>query len=132
MNPKIFKRGRDPRKFAPAHGWKIVGGQKIYFRSAWEFLYAKHLQWQKENKLIENWEYEPKTFWFESIKRGVRSYKPDFLVVVNDHDHHWVEVKGYMDARSKTKIKRFELYFPNEKLVVIGKEWFSKRARNGI
>jgi len=90
-------------------------------------MYAVYLQWQKDQKLIAGWEYEPKTFWFEGIKRGVCSYKPDFRIVKNSGEEYWVEVKGYMDAKSKTKIARFKRFYPQLSLMVIGKEWFERR-----
>lgn len=80
----------------------------------------------KEKGLINDWEHEPKTFWFETIKRGVRSYLPDFKVHNPDGTHYWIEVKGYMDQRSRTKIKRFAKYYPDERLVVYDKEWLKK------
>ena len=83
------------------------------------------LQFLKDQKVIQEWEHEPKTFWFEAIKRGVRSYMPDFKITEKEGTHYWVEVKGYMDARSHTKIKRFAKYYPEERLIVIGKEWFT-------
>lgn len=96
-------------------------------RSTWEVKFAQHLQQLKHLGHICEWEYEPQTFWFEGIKRGVCSYKPDFKVTMNDSTHHWIEVKGYMDRRSLTKIKRFKKYFPNEELIVIRKDWFIKK-----
>lgn len=107
-------------------GWREIGGKRKYFRSCWEANYAKFLQYQKEKGLIEDWEHEPKTFWFEGIKRGCVSYKPDFYVKADIP--WWVEVKGYMDAKSATKIKRFTKYFPDEKLIVIDKKWFLKNS----
>lgn len=74
--------------------------------------------------MILQWEHEPKTFWFEGIRRGVCSYKPDFRVRRLDGTYYWIEVKGYMDAKSKTKIKRFGKYFPEETLIIIDKHWF--------
>jgi hypothetical protein len=107
-------------------GWREVGTKRIYLKSEWEAKYALHLEKLKQLKGIKEWEYEPKTFWFESIKRGVRSYKPDFLVTYLDGSHEWIEVKGYLDAKSQTKIKRFRKYYPNETLRVIDKMWFQK------
>ena len=75
------------------------------------------------------WEHEPSTFWFENIKRGVRSYLPDFRVWNVDGTHYWVEVKGYMDSKSKTKIKRFKKYYPNEPIYIVDKEWFRKHIK---
>lgn len=85
-----------------------------------------HLDRLKRAGYIANWEHEPKTFWFEQIKRGVRSYKPDFLVTKIDGTTYWVEVKGFMDAKSKTKIKRFNKYYPLETLIVVEADWFRK------
>jgi len=81
--------------------------------------YAKRLQFLKENGQILEYEHEPKVFYFEKIKRGIRAYKPDFRVDYPDGTHEWHEVKGYMDKASETKIKRFQQYYPEEKLVVI-------------
>jgi Protein of unknown function (DUF1064) len=106
--------------------WEEVGGRSIFFRSKWEFMYAQYLQFLKDNKQIREWEHEPQTFWFENIKRGVRSYMPDFKVIENDGSHYWVEVKGYMDAKSNTKLKRFAKYYPQEKMLLVGKEWFKE------
>ena len=62
----------------------------------------------KDQGEILKWEYEPETFWFEKIKRGVRTYTPDFKVTEKDGSIIFHEVKGYMDARSKTKLKRMK------------------------
>jgi hypothetical protein len=105
-------------------GWRNIGGHKIYFRSRWEANYARFLQYQKEKGWIKDWEHEPHTFWFNEIKRGVRSYLPDFRILKPQGTHYWVEVKGYMDPRSKTKLKRFKRYFPTEELILISSSWF--------
>lgn len=107
-------------------GYRIIDGKNIYFRSMWEANYARWLSFQKKNFIIFDWEYEPKTFWFEAIKRGVRSYLPDFKVHLKDGTHKYVEVKGYYDAKSLTKIKRFRKYYPEENLTLIDKEWFKE------
>lgn len=81
--------------------------------------YAKKLQLSKEAGKIKDWEHEPKVFYFEGIKRGTTNYTPDFIVNENDGSHYYVECKGYWDAKSKTKVKRFAKYFPEEKLICI-------------
>jgi hypothetical protein len=91
----------------------------IFFRSSWEANYARFLEWQKQRGLIADWEYEPETFWFEKIRRGVRSYTPDFRVTENTGSRYYVEVKGWMDAKSKTKLKRMAKYHPAVDLRVI-------------
>lgn len=100
-------------------GWREIGDQRIYFRSRWEANYARYLQWLKERGEILDWEYEPETFWFEKIKRGVRSYLPDFRVHELNGAKPLHEVKGWMDARSKTTLKRMAKYHPQETIVLI-------------
>lgn len=109
-------------------GMREIGGKKVSCRSGWEANYARYLQFLKENGNIKEWLHEPQTFWFHKIKRGTRSYLPDFKVIENDGSHYWVEVKGYMDAKSQTKLRRFEKYYPEEKLVLIQRPWFQENT----
>lgn len=109
---------------SPNRGWKVISGKRYYFKSKWEHRYALYLEFLKKNNQIFDWQYEPQTFWFNEIKRGCVSYKPDFRVINWDKKNHWVEVKGYMDSKSLTKIKRFRKYYPDEDLIVIDKKWF--------
>ncbi len=116
--------------FSSKQGWRIIGDRRIYFRSRWEANYGFYLEFLKKQRIISEWEHEPKTFWFLEIKRGVRSYLPDFRVTSMNGVQHWVEVKGFYDARSKTKIKRFKKYYPEEVLFLIDSVWFRKNAPN--
>lgn len=100
----------------------------LYVRSAWEANYARYLNWLKARGEIESWEYEPQTFWFLAIQRGTRSYKPDFLVREKGKEY-FVEVKGYMDAKSKTKIKRMKIYHPTVELRVVDERQYRSIAR---
>lgn len=105
-------------------GWREIGGYNKYYRSRWEANYARYLQWLKEKGALQSWLHESKTFWFEEIKRGCRSYLPDFEVRENNGEIIFHEVKGWMDDRSKTKIKRMAKYHPDVKLIVIdGKKY---------
>lgn len=129
FKPINLKRPIRSRSFRKQIGWSHVADRKIYFRSSWELKFAKYLQWLKEQKLILEWEHEPQTFWFEKIRRGTRSYLPDFKVFRHDGTHYWVEVKGFFDRKSLTKIKRFRKYYPNEELIIVDSEWFSKNGK---
>ena len=111
-------------------GWREIGGKRHYFRSKWESNYARYLEWEKEQGQLIDWFHEPTTFWFEKIKRGVRSYKPDFKVIRSKERQYYVEVKGYYDKKSLTKIKRFKLYYPEHTIYLIDKKWFTKH--NGV
>jgi Protein of unknown function (DUF1064) len=120
-----IKSPKKSRVFIAKGAWECIGGSRYYFRSLLEVRVATYLQSIQESLQINSWEYEPQTFWFEGIKRGVRSYKPDFKVTSLDGSHYWVEVKGYMDSKSKTKLKRFKKYYPKEQLIVITKDnWY--------
>lgn len=105
-------------------GWRSIGKQEKYYRSRWEANYARYLEFLKKQGEIEDWDHEPQTFWFDKIRRGAVSYLPDFKVTRKDGTHYWVEVKGWMDDRSKTKINRFRKYFPEEELIVVEGDWF--------
>lgn len=97
-----------------------------FFRSAWEANFARYLNLLQDNGNIARWEYEPDTFWFEAIRRGVRSYKPDFKVWdTEDAEPYYYEVKGWMDAKSKTKLKRMAKYHPDVKIIVFGKKEYN-------
>jgi len=97
----------------------------IYFRSKWEANYALFLDFLIKNNEIKNWEYESDTFMFDEIKLGTRSYTPDFKIYNLDDSIEYHEVKGYMDSRSKTKLKRMAKYFPDIKLILIEREFYN-------
>lgn len=107
-----------------SQGWRTIGGQRKYFRSRWEANYARYLEWLREHNQIVRWEHEPHTFWFEGIKRGCVSYLPDFRVTEKSGEQVYHEVKGYMNARSKTKLSRMQRYYPQVVLVVIAKKQY--------
>ncbi len=103
-----------------------------FFRSAWEANYARYLNLMIKQGKCVSWEFEKHTFWFESIRRGVRSYTPDFRVVFPDGHHEWHEVKGWMDPKSATKLARMKKYHPTERVQVIGEAWFKQANRGGL
>lgn len=103
-----------------------LGGQ--FFRSSWEANYARYLNWLVGNGQIVTWKYEPKTFFFEGVRRGTLSYTPDFVVVENNGAVIYHEVKGWMDAKSKTRLSRMKKYFPEETVIVIAKREYMSIA----
>lgn len=110
-------------------GWREVGDKRNYYRSRWEANYGRYLQWLKGRGEITDWLHEPETFWFEGIKRGVRSYLPDFRVFENDGSSKLHEVKGWMDARSKTTLRRMAKYHPAETIILIRERDYNSIAR---
>ena len=110
--------------------WATIGDkQPIYFRSSWEYYYAIFLQKLKQEGKIREWLHEPETYWFKGIKRGVTCYLPDFEIIHLNGFKEVVETKGYMDAKSETKIKRFKKYYPQIKIRVVDGEWFKQNLK---
>lgn len=99
--------------YSRAKGGKRKDLNDTYFRSAWEANIARYY-----NFIGVKWEFEPKTFIFNNVTRGSVSYTPDFYLPEEDK---WIEVKGWMDGKSKTKLKRFKNQYPEEykKLILI-------------
>ena len=111
-------------------GWFEIDGKRMYLKSNWERRYCLYLSFMKKyNHIVDYW-YEPETFWFDGIKRGTNNYKPDFKVQFPSGNFEFFEVKGFMDSKSFTKIKRMAKYHPDIKLRVIDKVWF--QANQGI
>lgn len=77
----------------------------IFLRSGWEANFCRYLK-----SVGVQYKYEPQVFVFSGIKHGTVSYTPDFKL----SDESWVEVKGYLDGKSKTQIRRFRQFFPEE------------------
>lgn len=120
-NPIAMIDTTHPRQTrAKSGGYFNKDGRMLYMRSSWELNYAHYLNFLVQHKHIVCWEYEVDTFWFEAIKRGVRSYKPDFKVCEPNGDIVYHEVKGYMDSKSATKLKRMAKYHPGVKIRLIG------------
>lgn len=101
----------------------------IFWRSSWEANYARYLNLLVARGVIATWAFEADTFWFTGIKRGVMSYLPDFRVTRPDGSVHYVEVKGWMDAKSKTKIKRMAKYHPSVELEVVAAKQYREIER---
>lgn len=105
--------------------WVEIGDKKIFVRSGWEANWGRYLDFLKTHGKITDWEYEPDTFYFEGIKRGTNNYTPDFKVTYPDGSVIFHEVKGYMDPKSATKLKRMAKYHPQVVMEVIDKKRYS-------
>jgi len=84
----------------------IVNGKPLFLRSGWEANVARWLTHKGQA-----WEYETDIFpFFEfGIKRGTVSYTPDFKT-----PRLYLEVKGQLDKRGGTAIRRFKKFYPEE------------------
>lgn len=106
-------------------GWRDIGGQHCYFRSRWEANYARYLQLLLSVGKISGWEHEPETFVFAGLTRGCTTYLPDFRVYNKDDSIEYHEVKGWMDPKSKTKLKRMKKYHPTVVIVLIDRKRYN-------
>jgi len=115
-------------------GKRSKGGHRkdlgIYVRSPWEANYCRYLNLMKAYGVVMSWEYEPHVFEFKKIKRGTREYRPDFKVEYPDRHYEWYEVKGWMDPKSKTQLKRMKKYYPNEIVKIIDSSVYNAIKKN--
>lgn len=77
----------------------------LNLRSNWEANFARILTIYKID-----FDFEPVVFPFP-IKRGTKGYTPDFFL---GKTQEWIELKGYLDDKSKIKLKRFKRYYEKE------------------
>lgn len=100
-----------------------------YFRSTWEANFARYLNLLQCCGNIYKWEYEADEFAFP-IKRGTRFYIPDFKVWdTPDSKPYYYEVKGFMDKKSQTKLKRMAKYYPDVKIIVVDNRQYKAIAK---
>lgn len=101
----------------------------IHFRSGWEANYARYLKWLKDQGEIQEWSYEPEAFIFHGVTRAPVTYTPDFRVVESDGSVVYHEVKGWMDGKSKSKLKRMAKFYPDVTVIVVDESAYKAIAR---
>lgn len=99
-------------------GWLEIGGKRHYYKSRWEANWACYCEFRKKRGEIADWHYEPDTFEFP-VKRGVTQDTPDFRITLENGKVFYEEVKGYLDAKSKTRLNRMKKYHPDVELNVV-------------
>jgi len=122
-------RSRSMKVTSRARGGRRPDLGSTWFRSSWEANYARYLNLLVRMGVVSSWEYEPETFWFSGIKRGVMSYLPDFKVFYkNDPTPEYIEIKGWVQSKDKVKWRRMAKYHPHIKLVVIKEKEYNSIA----
>jgi len=112
-----------------------VGDKDIFFRSGWERNWAVYLQWQKEQGMIKDWEYEPERFYFidnstDPPRALGNGYLPDFKVTRLNDKPYYDELKGY--KQGKIKLKRMKKYHPTVEINLIeAKEYNETKKKIG-
>src|SRR3990167_5437906 len=107
-------------------GWFQINGKRMFFRSMWEANYALYLDFLIKQKQIVRWSYEDDVFIFHKIQFGTRSYRPDFKIWDKKENIEYHEVKGWITPRSKTQLNRMRIYYPDIKLILIGRKEYSE------
>lgn len=126
FNRLTGSKGKQPPKKRSNSGrrWDIPdvkGGSQdgLFVRSSWEANVARICMFQKKSGLIYDWLFESIEFEFP-VKRGCRTYIPDFTIYdTSSSEPRYLEVKGYMDQKSRTKLKRMGKYFPGIRVDII-------------
>jgi len=113
-----IKNNKRP-SFGNSYGGKRADLNNRYFRSRWEANYARYLNVLIKQKAVTKWEYEAETFRFNGINKGTMSYLPDFKVWYKDGTIKFIEIKGYMNQKSATQLKRMKKYFPTVKVELV-------------
>lgn len=85
-----------------------------FVRSTWEANFARFLQFMKID-----YEYEKHRFKLSNDS----AYSPDFFI---KDSGLFIEIKGYMDDKSKEKIKLFRKEYPQYKLKILGVNEYPK------
>jgi len=99
----------------------------IYVRSRWEANYCRYLNFLIEKGELYKWEYEVDTFRFHGVTIGVQAYTPDFKVWDDEYSEpYYIEVKGYMDEKSKVRLERMRKHYPNIRLVLVASNEYYK------
>lgn len=103
---------------------------QVFFRSMWEANYCRYLDWLKHQGEIIDWAYEADTFIFHGVTRAPVTYTPDFKVTELDGSVIYHEVKGWMDPKSKSKLKRMAKHYPHVRLIVVDEDGYKAVARS--
>ena len=127
--PETKPGGGGKRNRGHHRGRRTIGGVERNFPNRWEANYCRYLHWLAEHDEIAGYEYQPAYFTFP-IEHGITRYRPDFFVIAFGCDgDYYVEIKGYMDAASKTKMNRMKKYYPDITVKVVTNSDMAKLNR---
>lgn len=116
-----IRRGKFASK--PKRGFREDLGFSV--RSAWEANYARYLKLLEKQGQIKAWHYEPREFKFP-VKRGVRSFRPDFEIMENTGRIEYHEVKGFMTPTSRVALNHMKRYYADYVVHVIDRKAYKE------
>lgn len=99
-----------------------------------EYSFALMLDRLQQAGEVVEWLYEPTKFWFEGIRAGTTSYRPDFYVIwAGDAEHIYYEIKrGNIQQKDITKYKRLAKRYPDVVLVLVVPKIPQGRSKSAI
>lgn len=105
------------------YGNKKVKVDGITFDSALEARYYKHLKLLKEQRIVEDFELQPKFVLLDKFKKNGKTYRAityiaDFKVKYSDGNIEVVDVKGMVTQQFELRRKLFEYRYPYELKVI--------------
>lgn len=91
--------------------WMDRRGRSVLFKSSWELAYARWMDAQGWD-----WSYEPVSFYVP----GSRRYTPDFGIYEGGVLIGFVEVKGWLDEKTKRRLEKFRAAYPQVIVELVG------------
>lgn len=76
-------------------------------------MWAQYLEFLKQSKLIINWWYEHKTFYFNNEKTAPVQYTPDFKISNIETIYYQEFKRGFLDGQAVTKFRRMAKHYPD-------------------
>lgn len=126
------------RVATPNHTYSKMGRRsdlgRTKFRSSYEANYARFLNREMELGRVESWSYEPDVFRFHGYDEGPHDYTPDFGVRYTGGAFEYHEIKGFMNGRSKKRLRRMKQQYPDVRIRLVDEDWFNraKSSHDGI
>ena len=114
------KRGAKTIKTAAANFARTKKGIRKDIHPTYSFKSATEANVARIFKhLSMKWKYEERAFTFEGYKTRPHVYIMDFEIIgkkklPDGFEYGWIEVKGYMDARSRNKLRRYKKCWPED------------------
>lgn len=109
--PKPKLKATATSKFSRTKKGKRADLGNTIFRSAMEANFARILRHEKVA-----YKFEERTFFFHDYKNRPNQYTPDFEVASehNKFPSGWYETKGWLDGKSRSKMRRFKKHYPDD------------------
>lgn len=114
------KKGSDKRPYGQKHE---IGKQSIFFRSKWDVMYAKYLQFLVDENKIKDWEYKPEVIKYKNTLHKEKVCKFTFMLTNMNGSKTYILVD--VGARLiDIDVKECKKFFPESWFQYVGREDF--------